>query len=53
MDQYDRDKKKGQATYSYVPAQQKNIYAGCSKRPFSKAAASEDRRRTLWGTLRI
>jgi hypothetical protein len=27
--------------------------AGCSKRPFSKAAASEDRKRTLWGTLRI
>src|SRR5580765_4061653 len=27
--------------------------AGCSKRPFSKAAASEDRRRTLWGTFRI
>ena len=27
--------------------------AGCSERPSSKAAASEDRRRTLWGTLRI
>jgi hypothetical protein len=26
---------------------------GCSKRLSSKAAASEDRRRTLWGTLRI
>jgi hypothetical protein len=29
------------------------IVSGCSKRPFSKAATSEDRRRTLWGTLRI
>ena len=28
-------------------AQQKNISAGCSKRPFSKAAASEVARRTL------
>jgi hypothetical protein len=28
-------------------AQQKNIFAGCSKRPFSKAAASEEVRRTL------
>ena len=28
-------------------AQHKNIYAGCSKRPFSKAAASEEARRTL------
>ena len=28
-------------------AQQKNIYSGCSKRPFSKAAASEEARRTL------
>ena len=28
-------------------AQQKNISAGCSKRPFSKAAASEEARRTL------
>ena len=27
--------------------QQKNISAGCSKRPFSKAAASEEARRTL------
>jgi hypothetical protein len=26
---------------------------GCSKSPFSEAAASEDRRRTLWGALRI
>jgi hypothetical protein len=34
-------------------AQQEHMLAGCSKRPFSKAAASEDRRRTLWGTLRI
>ena len=25
------------------------ILAGCSERPSSKAAASEDRRRTLWG----
>jgi hypothetical protein len=29
------------------------IAAGCSKNPSSKAATSEDRRRTLWGTLRI
>ena len=28
-------------------AQQRNIFAGCSKRPFSKAAASEKARRTL------
>src|SRR6266850_2196110 len=28
-------------------AQQRNISAGCSKRPFSKAAASEEARRTL------
>jgi hypothetical protein len=28
-------------------AQQTNISAGCSKRPFSKAAASEEARRTL------
>jgi hypothetical protein len=28
-------------------------HAGCSKGPSSKAAASDDRRRTLWGTLRI
>ena len=28
-------------------AQQKNIFEGCSKRPFSKAAASEEARRTL------
>src|SRR5882762_1491246 len=28
-------------------AQQQNISAGCSKRPFSKAAASEEARRTL------
>ena len=28
-------------------AQHKNIYPGCSKRPFSKAAASEEARRTL------
>jgi hypothetical protein len=41
------NKKRGQATYFYFPAQQKNIYAGCSKRPFSKAAASEGARRTL------
>jgi hypothetical protein len=27
--------------------QQKNIFAGCSKRPFSKAAASKEARRTL------
>jgi len=27
--------------------QQKNVSAGCSKRPFSKAAASEETRRTL------
>ena len=27
--------------------QQNNIFAGCSKRPFSKAAASEEARRTL------
>ena len=27
--------------------------AGCSKRPSSKTAASEDLRRTLWGTLRV
>jgi len=27
--------------------------AGCFKRQPSKAAASEDRRQTLWGTLRI
>ena len=27
--------------------------AGCSKRPFSKAAASEGPRRTFWGTLRV
>jgi len=27
--------------------QQKNIFAGCSKWPFSKAAASEEARRTL------
>jgi hypothetical protein len=30
-----------------------NKVSGCSKRLSSKAAASEDRRRTLWGTLRI
>jgi hypothetical protein len=29
------------------------FFAGCSERRSSKAAASEDRRRTLWGTLRI
>jgi hypothetical protein len=28
-------------------AQQQNIFTGCSKRPFSKAAASEEARRTL------
>ncbi len=28
-------------------AQEKNISAGCSKRPLSKAAASEEARRTL------
>jgi len=28
-------------------APQKNIFAGCSKRLFSKAAASEEARRTL------
>jgi hypothetical protein len=28
-------------------AKQENISAGCSKRPFSKAAASEEARRTL------
>jgi|CXWL01.1.fsa_nt_gi hypothetical protein len=33
--------------------QQENIPAGCSKRPSSKAAASEGPRRTLWGTLRV
>jgi hypothetical protein len=27
--------------------QQKNISSGCSKRPFGKAAASEEARRTL------
>ena len=30
-----------------------NDHAGRSNRPSSKAAAREDRRRTLWGTLRI
>jgi len=30
-------------------AQQEKTSAGCSKRPFSKAAASEGPRRTLWG----
>src|SRR6267143_3054578 len=34
-------------------AQQNNTPAGCSKRPFGKAAASEGPRRTLWGTLRV
>jgi hypothetical protein len=34
-------------------AQEENILTGCSKRLSSKAAVSEDRRRTLWGTLRI
>jgi len=29
------------------------ILAGCSESSSSKAVASEDRRRTLWGTLRI
>jgi hypothetical protein len=29
------------------------VAAGCSKRLSSKAAVSEDRRRTLWGTLKI
>ncbi len=33
--------------------QQVNIFAGCSKRPFSKAVASEGPRRTLCGTLRV
>src|SRR6476660_10443802 len=33
--------------WSARTAQQKNIFAGCSKRPFSKAAASEEARRTL------
>ena len=31
----------------------RELPTGCSKRLSSKAAASEDRRRTLWGTLRI
>jgi hypothetical protein len=35
-----------------VRADVRNV-AGCSKRLSGKAAASEDRRRTLWGTLRI
>ena len=30
-----------------------NTPAGYSKRPSSKAAASEGPRRTLWGTLRV
>jgi hypothetical protein len=30
-----------------------NKASGCSKRPSGKANASEDRRRPLWGTLRI
>jgi hypothetical protein len=34
-------------------SEQGSIFTGCSKRPSSKAAASEDRRRTLSGTLRI
>ena len=34
-------------------APQDDTPAGCSKRPFSKAAASEDPRRTLRGTLRV
>ena len=34
-------------------AQRVRTSAGCSKRPFSKAAASEGLRRTLWGTLRV
>ena len=33
--------------WSAQVAQQKNIYTGCSKRPFSKAAASEEARRTF------
>jgi len=33
--------------------QEENAPAGCSKRPSSKAAASEGPRRTLWGTLRV
>ncbi len=33
--------------WSVRVAQQKNISAGCSKRPFSKAAASKEARRTL------
>jgi hypothetical protein len=31
----------------------REMHAECSKRPFSKAAASEGPRRTLWGTLRV
>ncbi len=34
-------------------AQRENPLAGCSKRPSSKAAASEGPRRSLWGTLRV
>ena len=33
--------------WSGCVAKQRNIFAGCSKRPFSKATASEEARRTL------
>ena len=39
--------------WSSCVAQQETAPAGCSKRPSSKAAASEGPRRTLWGTLRV
>ena len=35
-------------TYEHLQTLSK-VFAGCSKRPFGKAAASEYRKRTLWG----
>jgi len=43
----------GEHRWSARAAQRENTTAGCSKRPSSKAAASEGPRRTLWGTLRV
>jgi len=43
----------GELQWSARAAQRENTRAGFSKRPSSKAAASEGPRRTLWGTLRV
>jgi len=40
-------------TISSTPASRNLALMRMFKKPVSKAAASEDRRRTLWGTLRI